>query len=118
MSYSDFLTIVDDHFDSTVYAEEDSEYEIKLHTHVEPLTLRSKKNQKIKVTKNDEKQLYHPIHGFMNAPHTPSAKELHYQISCVMNDDLKMHRAKSDYEFTQRVINNQQQRQQDFEMDY
>lgn len=70
------------------------------------------------VTKNDEKQIYHPAQGFMNAPHTPPAKELHYQISRVMNDDLKMHRAKSDYEFTQRVINNQQQRQQGFEMDY
>ncbi|GGI66702.1 hypothetical protein GCM10011482_23560 [Enterococcus alcedinis] len=46
LSYSDFLTVVDDYFDSTVYLKEDNEYEIKLHTYVESLTLRSKKKSK------------------------------------------------------------------------
>lgn len=117
-SYSDFLSVVDKHFDSTIYQEDDNEYEIKLHTHVDPLTLKSKKYQKVNVNKSDEKQMYHPEKGFIQSPHTPSAKELHHQISRIVNDDLKMHRAKKDYEFTQRVIDNQQQRQQGFEMDY
>lgn len=117
-SYSDFLSVVDKHFDSIIYQEDDNEYEIKLHTHVDPLTLKSKKYQKLNVKKSDEKQIYHSEKGFIQSPHTPSAKELHHQISRIVNDDLKMHRAKKDYEFTQRAIDNQQQRQQGFEMDY
>ncbi|MHC5268200.1 relaxase/mobilization nuclease domain-containing protein [Enterococcus sp. LJL98] len=116
--YSEFLSIVDEHFSKTIYPEEDNEYEIKLHTHVNPKTLKSEKYQKMVVRKNDKKQLFLPSEGFVQAPHTPSASALHYQICRLMNDDVKMHRAKRDYEFTQRIIDNQQQRQQSFEMDY
>ena len=35
-----------------------------------------------------------------------------------MNDDVKMYRAKKDYEFTQQMIENQQKRQQNFEMEF
>ena len=35
-----------------------------------------------------------------------------------MNDDVKMYRAKKDYEFTQQIIENQQKRQQNFEMEF
>jgi hypothetical protein len=80
--------------------------------------LRSTKSKKITVKKSDRKEFYLPAEGFKTCPHTPSAKQLHYQISRVINDDVKMYRAKNDYEFMERMVQNQRQQQQDFDMGY
>lgn len=117
-SYDDFLSLVDDHFNATIYQEDDNEYEIKLHTHVNPLTLESRKYKKLAIKKTDEKPFFLPESGVTPCPHTPSAEEIHHRISSLMADDLKIHRAKKDYEFTQRLIENQHQRQQVFDMDF
>lgn len=116
--YREFLSLTDKHFNSTIYPEEDKEYEIKLHTHIDKRTLRSTKSKKMAIKKTDTKSLFLPEEGYVNCSHTPSAKELHYQISNVINDDAKMYRAKRDYEFTQRVIENQQQRSTDFDIEF
>lgn len=118
IKYDDFLREVDRHYANTISLEDDQEYTIKLHTDVNPRTLRSTKSKTILVKKTDQKELFLPAEGFKNCSHTPSAKQIHYQISRIMNDDVKMYRAKKDYEFTQQMIENQQRRQRDFEMDF
>ena len=118
IKYDDFLREVDKHYASTISLEDDQEYTIKLHTDVNPRNLRSTKNKKIAIKKTDQKELFLSAEGFKNCSHTPSAKHLHYQISRIINDDVKMYRAKKDYEFTQQMIENQQRRQRDFEMDF
>lgn len=118
IKYDDFLREVDKHYASTISLEDDQEYTIKLHTDVNPRNLRSTKNKKIAIKKTDQKELFLPAEGFKNCSHTPSAKHLHYQISRIINDDVKMYRAKKDYEFTQQIIENQQKRQQNFEMEF
>ena len=69
--------------------EDDQEYTIKLHTDVNPQTLRSAKSKTISIKKTDQKELFLPAKGFENCSHTPSAKQIHYQISRIMNDDVK-----------------------------
>ena len=118
IKYDDFLREVDRHYANTISLEDDQEYTIKLHTDVNPRTLRSTKSKTILVKKTDQKELFLPAEGFKNCSHTPSAKQIHYQISRIMNDDVKMYRAKKDYEFTQQMIENQQKRQQNFEMEF
>lgn len=118
IKYDEFLREVDKHYASTISLEDDQEYTIKLHTDVNPRSLRSTKNKKIAIKKTDQKELLLPAEGFKNCSHTPSAKQIHYQISRIINDDVKMYRAKKDYEFTQQMIENQQKRQRDFEMDF
>ena len=118
IKYDDFLREVDKHFVNTMSLEDDQEYTIKLHTDVNPQTLRSAKSKTISIKKTDQKELFLPAEGFKNCSHTPSAKQIHYQISRIMNDDVKMYRAKKDYEFTQQMIENQQKRQQNFEMEF
>lgn len=118
IKYDDFLREVDKHFVNTMSLEDDQEYTIKLHTGVNPQTLRSAKSKTISIKKTDQKELFLPAKGFENCSHTPSAKQIHYQISRIMNDDVKMYRAKKDYEFTQQMIENQQKRQQNFEMEF
>ncbi|EGP5456905.1 TPA: relaxase, partial [Enterococcus faecium] len=118
IKYDDFLREVDKHFVNTMSLEDDQEYTIKLHTDVNPQTLRSAKSKTISIKKTDQKELFLPAKGFENCSHTPSAKQIHYQISRIMNDDVKMYRAKKDYEFTQQMIENQQKRQQNFEMEF
>ncbi len=118
LPYPSFLEAVDHHYSNTFASIDDEEYEIKLHTHVHTKTLRSTKSKKITVKKSDRKEFYLPAEGFKTCPHTPSAKQLHYQISRVINDDVKMYRAKNDYEFMERMVQNQQQQQQDFDMGY
>ncbi|EQA5381449.1 relaxase/mobilization nuclease domain-containing protein [Enterococcus hirae] len=118
IKYDEFLREVDKHYASTISLEDDQEYTIKLHTDVNPRSLRSTKNKKIAIKKTDQKELLLPAEGFKNCSHTPSAKQIHYQISRIINDDVKMYRAKKDYEFTQQMIENQQKRQRDFEMGF
>lgn len=118
LPYPSFLEAVDHHYSNTFAPIDDEEYEIKLHTHVHTKTLRSTKSKKITVKKSDRKEFYLPAEGFKICPHTPSAKQLHYQISRVINDDVKMYRAKNDYEFMERMVQNQRQQQQDFDMGY
>ena len=118
IKYDDFLREVDRHYANTISLEDDQEYTIKLHTDVNPQTLRSAKSKTISIKKTDQKELFLPAKGFENCSHTPSAKQIHYQISRIMNDDVKMYRAKKDYEFTQQMIENQQKRQQNFEMEF
>ena len=118
IKYDDFLREVDRHYASTTSLEDDQEYTFKLHTNVNPRSLRSSKSKTISVKKTDQKELFLPAEGFKNCSHTPSAKQIHYQISRIINDDVKMYRAKKDYEFTQQMIENQQRRQRDFEMDF
>lgn len=118
IKYDEFLREVDKHYASTISLEDDQEYTIKLHIDVNPRSLRSTKNKKIAIKKTDQKELLLPAEGFKNCSHTPSAKQIHYQISRIINDDVKMYRAKKDYEFTQQMIENQQKRQRDFEMGF
>lgn len=118
IKYDEFLREVDKHFTTTMSLEDDQEYTIQLHTDVNPRSLRSSKSKTISVKKTDQKELFLPAEGFKNCSHTPSAKQIHYQISRIINDDVKMYRAKKDYEFTQQMIENQQRRQRDFEMDF
>ncbi len=118
IKYDEFLREVDKHFTTTMFSEDDQEYTIKLHTDVNPRSLRSSKNKTISVKKTDQKELFLPAEGFKNCSHTPSAKQIHYQIIRIINDDVKMYRAKKDYEFTQQMIENQQRRQRDFEIDF
>lgn len=50
--------------------------------------------------------------------HIPNAQSLHHQISKAINDDVKMYRARKDYEFVQHKIEMEQQKRQEFEMDF
>lgn len=118
VSYESFLKSVDHFYDSTIYPEDDEAYQIKLHTHVDLKSLRSTNYKTIQVEKTETKRLYSASEGWHMAPHTPTAQQLHYQISRAMNDDVKMYRAKQDYEFMERIVQQQQQRQQGFDMDY
>lgn len=118
ITYESLLKSVDQFYDSTIYSEDDEAYQIKLHTHVDLKSLRSIKHKTIQVEKTDKKQLYSENEGWYVVPHTPTAKQLHYQISRAMNDDVKMYRAKKDYEFMEQMVQNQQQRQEGYDMDY
>lgn len=115
--YDDFLELVDRHFKRTIYLEDDNEYELTLHFSVNPKTLKSNKSKKILIKKTDEKDLFISKNGFQKTPHTPCSKKLHHQINKTLNDDIKIYRAKKDYEFTQKMIENQQNRSQRFDIE-
>ncbi|WP_232019566.1 hypothetical protein [Enterococcus faecium] len=51
IKYDDFLREVDKHFVNTMSLEDDQEYTIKLHTDVNPQTLRSAKSKTISIKK-------------------------------------------------------------------
>lgn len=118
MKYDDFLKSVDKHFATSLGPPDDQEYEIKVHLRVNKQTLKSTEHKKVTVKKTEEKQYTSPRFGVGSYAHTPNAQALHYQISKTINDDVKMYRAKKDYEFMQHKIEMEQQRRQEFEMDF
>ncbi|MGX7031315.1 relaxase/mobilization nuclease domain-containing protein [Vagococcus zengguangii] len=118
MKYDDFLKSVDKHFATSLGPPDDQEYEIKVHLKVNKQTLKSTDHKKVAVKKTEEKQYTSPRFGVGSYAHTPNAQALHHQISKVINDDVKMYRAKKDYEFMQHKIEMEQQRRQEFEMDF
>lgn len=118
MKYDDFLKSVDKHFATSLGPPDDEEYEIKVHLKVNKQTLKSTDHKKVTVKKTEEKQYISPRFGVGSYAHTPNARALHHQISKVINDDVKMYRAKKDYEFVQHKIEMEQQRRQGFEMDF